>query len=415
MDSGEGFTANLEKRQTMKAKKFWLLAVLVVVSSLILGIVAGAQDDRQGAGIPAVGPRGEILEESGELNQSRKGNIHRRDTDSGHKYEWKTVGVFGCYGLPDAHQDPKNPDRYIITWQRYISIPPENQVENVKFTIYNARTRTFSPEKYAFEPCSAAIMQAHPCWGYSHGKYRVFCCQKNDQSAFIAEVTTGNWSVFQRYRISKNETVAMSNLAECPHMVFLPVDKSTAWLFFLNWWNQQADTLFYTIFHADSGWDRIAHPIPTSTLVGHGKHTMGTALKEGSDIVLYSHVGSGENTGNAYRFKTGDRGKTWTVEQLSVSGIAEPFKCNIDGQLFTRVVKKGHTYYLSSQSQASHRWLARSDDGVRFELVADFGKRRSLGNEMVNIEGTRDVLLIYASCIGGDKHIECLVYDTGKE
>jgi len=44
----------------MKAKKFWILAILVVVSSLILGIVAGAQDDRQGAGIPAVGPRGSV-------------------------------------------------------------------------------------------------------------------------------------------------------------------------------------------------------------------------------------------------------------------------------------------------------------------------------------------------------------------
>ena len=198
-------------------------------------------------------------------------------------------------------------------------------------------------------------------------------------------------------------------------MVFLPVDRSTAWVFYLDWWNQQPDTLFYTIFHEDSGWDKIAHPIPTSTLVGYGKHTMGSALKEDNDIVLYSHVGSGENTGNAYRFKTGDRGKTWTVEQLSVSGIAEPFKRNIDGQLFARVIKKDHTYYLSSQSQASHRWLARGDDGIHFKLVADFGKRRSLGNEMVNIEGTRDVLLIYASCIGGEKHIECILYDTGKE
>jgi len=34
---------------------------------------------------------------------------------------------------------------------------------------------------------------------------------------------------------------------------------------------------------------------------------------------------------------------------LSVSGITEPFKRDIDGQLFTRVVKKGSTYYLSSQ------------------------------------------------------------------
>ncbi len=44
----------------MKAKKFWILAILVVVSSLILGIVAGAQDDRQGASIPSFGPRGSV-------------------------------------------------------------------------------------------------------------------------------------------------------------------------------------------------------------------------------------------------------------------------------------------------------------------------------------------------------------------
>lgn len=143
---------------------------------------------------------------------------------------------------------------------------------------------------------------------------------------------------------------------------------------------------------------------------------MGSALKEGDDIVLYSHVGSGENTGAAYRFKTGDRGKTWAVEQLSVSGIAEPFKRNINGQLFMRVVKKDSAYYLSSQSHASHRWLAKSDDGVHFELVADFGEKRSLGNAMANIKGTGDILLIYASCVGEEKHIECLVYDdTGED
>lgn len=396
----------------MMNKVFLLSISIIVLATSAIGI---EHDEGASMNTPAPSPRGGILEGSDELKESRKGNIHRIDTDSGHKYEWKTIGVFGCYGLPDAHQDPQNPDRYIITWQRYTSTPRKNKVENVKFSIYNAKAKTFSPGKYVFEPCNAVIMQAHPCWGYSHGKYRLFYCQKNDQSASIAEVITDNWSDFQRYRISKSETPVISDLGECPHMVFLPVDRSTAWVFYLDWWNQQPDTLFYTIFHEDSGWDKIAHPIPTSTLVGYGKHTMGSALKEDNDIVLYSHVGSGENTGNAYRFKTGDRGKTWTVEQLSVSGIAEPFKRNIDGQLFARVIKKDHTYYLSSQSQASHRWLARGDDGVHFKLVADFGKRRSLGNEMVNIEGTRDVLLIYASCIGGEKHIECILYDTGKE
>jgi len=254
------------------------------------------------------------------------------------KYEWKSIGVYGCYGLPDAHQDANNPDNYIITWQRYAHRPAEHQVEDVKFATYNARTKTFSEERYVFEPREMTIMQGHPCWEYSQGKYRLFYCQKSDKGDFIAEVTADNWSDFQKYVVSNNEPVVTPDLGGRPHMVFLPVDDSTAWLFYLSW--RSTDTLSYTIFHEDSGWDKITHPIPTSTLVGSGKHTMGSALKEGGDIVLYSHVGSGENTGNAYRFKTGDRGKTWTVEQLSVSGIAEAFKRNIDGQLFTRVVRK---------------------------------------------------------------------------
>ena len=65
---------------------------------------------------------------------------------------------------------------------------------------------------------------------------------------------------------------------------------------------------------------------------------------------------------------------------------------------------------MSSQSHSSHRWLARSDDGVHFDLVTDFGQRRSLGNAMVNIEGTSDILLIYANHTGGRKTIECLLY-----
>ena len=330
------------------------------------------------------------------------------------KYEWKSIGVYGCYGLPDAHQNPSNPHEYIITWQRYAYRPAGHQVEDVKFATYNAKTKTFSPEKHVFDPRDMTIMQGHPCWGYSHGKYRLFYCQKSDQGDFIAEVTADNWSDFQKHVASNSEPVVTPKLGGRPHMVFLPVDNATAWLFYLDWWEPTPDTIFYSIFHKDSGWDKIAHPIPTSTLVGSGNHTMGSALKEGSDIVLYSHVGKGENTGNAYRFKTADRGETWAVEQLSVSGMAEPFKRNIDGQLFTRVVRKDRTYYLSSQSHASHRWLARSDDGVHFELVADFGERRSLGNAMVSIEGTSNVLLIYASCVGEEKHIDCLVYDTGE-
>ena len=71
-------------------------------------------------------------------------------------------------------------------------------------------------------------------------------------------------------------------------------------------------------------------------------------------------------------------------------------------RLIVRVVRKGSEYYLSSQSQACHRWLAKGEDGVHFDLVADFGERPSLANAMVDIEGTNDILLIYASCVGSE-------------
>ena len=130
-----------------------------------------------------------------------------------------------------------------------------------------------------------------------------------------------------------------------------------------------------------------------------------------------------EYAGNGYRFKTSDRGKTWTVDELQVSGISEPFKKSVGGTQWARVLKKGNTYYLSSQSNSSHRWLAKGNDGVHFKVVADFGERPSLGNAMVDIEGTRDILLVYANypeehwpnfAAGEENDIECLIYDTGE-
>ena len=199
------------------------------------------------------------------------------------KYEWKSIGVYGCYGLPDAHQDANNPDNYIITWQRYAYRPAEHQVEDVKFATYNARTKTFSKEKYVFEPQKMTIMQGHPCWEYSQGKYRLFYCQKSDQGDFIAEVTADNWSDFQKYVVSNNEPVVTPDLGGRPHIVFLPVDDSTAWLFYLSW--RSTDTLSYTIFHEEclifsqgstrekilnSGWDKITFLFPQA-------HSLATA------------------------------------------------------------------------------------------------------------------------------------------
>lgn len=331
--------------------------------------------------------------------------------------EWQTIGKYGCYGLPDAARDPHDPDSYIITWQRYAERPPGHTVEDVKFARYDATTKTFSAEQYAFDPRKMTIMQGHPCWGYSHDRCRVFYCQKSAAGDFIAEVTAAKWSDFQSYAVSDSELVATDDLGRRPHMEFLPGDGSSpAWLFYTM--NDQPDRISYSIFRGDGGWDKSAGSIPTSTLQGAGKHLMGSALREGADVVLYSSVCQGENAGEAYRFKTNDLGKTWSAERLSVSGIEQPFKYDIDGQLFTRVIKKGNTYYLSAQSHASHRWLAKSDDGVRFTLVKDFGKRRSLGNAMVDIEGSRDILLIYASFVDGTdegKEIECLVYTAPEE
>jgi len=345
-------------------------------------------------------------------------------TDPAKQYNWKAIGKYGCYGVPDVHQDPNNPDVYIIIWQRYTDRPAGHKVEDVKFAIYNAKNRTFSPERYVFDPRNMTIMQGHPCWGYSHGKYRIFYCQRSEQGNFVVEVTADNWSDFQEYEVSNNEPVVTPELGGRPFAVFLPVDDSTAWLFYLDWWRKKPDILSYTIYEKDKGWDKGEHSIPTGTLIGKHKLALGSALKEGSDVVLYGSVCRGsECAGSGYRFKTSDRGKTWVADELVVSGISEPFKKSPDGQLWTRVVKKGDTYYLSSQSNASHRWLAKGKDGVHFNLVADFGNRRSLNNVMVDVEGTRDILLVYANyptsletteASGVEKDIECLIYDTGK-
>jgi hypothetical protein len=291
---------------------------------------------------------------------------------------------------------------------------------DLKFSIYNAKTKTFSPEKFVFDPRDVKIQQAHPCWGYSHGKYRVFYCQETDQGDFIAEVTADRWSDLQSYVVSNNEPVVTPDLRSHPHTVYLPVDSSNAWLFYITR-PLSPPRLAYSIFDKGEGWDKTQNLIPSDKLVGQMEEgsDLGSALKEGNDIVLYAAVDKGKNESKAYRFKSSDKGNTWTADPLVVSGIDEPFR---QRRLFVRVVKKGDTYYLSSQSHACHRWLSKSDDGINFELVADFGKRPSFGNEMVDIEGTGDLLLIYAGSPDQDrkgpetseieKHLECLIYDT---
>ncbi|MDY7009952.1 MAG: hypothetical protein SVV80_04285 [Planctomycetota bacterium] len=349
---------------------------------------------------------------------------------SARRYDWKAIGVFGCHGVLDAHPDPNNPDKYIIIWQRYAPSMVKDKgpktVENVRFSIYDARTKTFSPAADVFDVRNMTIYQGHPCWGYSHGKYRVFYCQRSGKSNHIAEVTASSWADLQKYPVSNTEPVVTPDLGGRPMSGFLAVDDSTAWLFCegVSAEKKNLDSLSYFIFHKDKGWDGVKHDIPTKKLIGRGDHLMGTAMVVGGDIVLYSSVGVGEKAGNAYRFRTSDRGGTWTAERLTVSGVEDPFKRDIDTQLFTTVVRKGRWCYLCSQSHSSHRWLARGTDGVHFKLVVDFGKRRSLSNTMVNIKGTRDILLVYAdypymassrTCYPGiKKTIEYVIYDTGE-
>ena len=357
-------------------------------------------------------------------------------TDPAKQYNWKAIGKYACHGLPDVHQDPKNPDNYIIAWQRYIYRPAGNKAMDVKFAIYNAKTGTISPERYVFDPRNITIKQGHPCWGYSHGKYRIFYDQKSGKDSYIAEVTADKWSDFQNYEVSQNEPVISPELSCRPFKEFLALDGSTAWLFYENWKSNEPDLLSYSIFTNGKGWDKIKHPIPTGKLIGKSQVAIGSALEEGNDIVLYAHVAmyqdsefehneyaGNEYVGNGYRFKTSDRGKAWTVEELQVSGISEPFKESVSGNQWARILKKGSAYYLSSQSNASHRWLAKGNDGVHFKVVADFGERPSLGNAMVNIEGTRDILLVYANypdgpwpsfAAGEENDIECLIFDAGE-
>ena len=157
---------------------------------------------------------------------------------AGDSHEWKTIGEYGCYGLPDAHRDPNDSDNYLITWQRYAERPPGNTTEDVKFSIYNATTKLFSPERYLFDPSEMTIYQGHPCWGYSQDKYRVFYCQKSARGDYIAQVSAGEWSDFRSYIVSNNEPVITPDLGARPHLAFLPeVDDSSAWFFYT--WNQK--------------------------------------------------------------------------------------------------------------------------------------------------------------------------------
>ena len=328
---------------------------------------------------------------------------------------WVSIGSHGCWGLPEVSQDPGNPTSYIVTWQRYREGTDE-KVMDVKYSVYNSTDRSCSDEAYVFDHSHLTHLQAHPCWGYWGGEYRMFYCEceRHVPSGKAVEVRSARWSDFQKYAVSDTEKAVTPELGFHPHLQFLPVTESNAWLFYTNYnWE---DRLLYSICDRHSGWDKIAHPIPTSRLVGDATFTMGSAFMEGDDIVIYSSACEGpmkkrtEHDGTAYRFRSNNSGDAWTAEELIVTGIEEPFKKSYGGELFVRVIKHKGRYFLSSQSNASHRYLAAGSDGIHFKVIADLGERPSLGNAMAGIEGTNEILLVYADKsgdeLGGD--IECM-------
>lgn len=253
-----GSSALLKMKQTMrnlacgdrKEEKMDRKLREVAVVAVLLGLVGGVGPVAKSTEAATGWEKNEAAAENMDLNNKGKSQAV---TGSAEQHDWKAIGKYGCHGLPYVHQDPKNPDNYIITWQRYIYRPAGNIAMDVKFAIYNAKTRTISPERYVFDPRNITIKQGHPCWGYSHGKYRIFYCQKSREGNHIAEVTADKWSDFQNYKVSNNEPVISPKLSCGPFKEFLALDSSTAWLFYENWQSNEPDLLSYGIFKNGKG------------------------------------------------------------------------------------------------------------------------------------------------------------------
>lgn len=331
---------------------------------------------------------------------------HEKNNDKANNApDWVSIGSHGCWGLPDISQDPRNPTSYIVTWQKYRDGTNE-QVMDVKYSIYNSQDKSFSNEAYVFNHNNLTHLQAHPCWGYWRGEYRIFYCecQRHNPNGRAVEVKAARWPDFQKYTVSDNEKAVTLELGFHPHFQFMPVNESNAWLFYTI--GNREDKISYSICDSHDGWDRSVQPIPTSKLVGEEALTMGSAFLEGNDILIYSSTYElqmkkrTEKHGVAYRFRFNGNGDAWTAEEVIVSGIHEPFTRS--GELFVRVIKTKSKYLLSSQSNESHRYLAEGNDGLHFKVIRDFGERPSLGNAMVSIEGTNEILLVYAHKSGDE-------------
>ena len=119
----------------------------------------------------------------------------------------------------------------------------------------------------------------------------------------------------------------------------------------------------------------------------------------------------------AWRFRCPRGADRWTAEKLTVTGSAEPFQKA--GMFFVRVIRMASKYYLSAQSNRSHRYLAVGDDGLHFDVIRDSGERPSMGNTMIGLDTAKAILLVYADATNGTTKlggkVECLLAPVGEK
>lgn len=335
--------------------------------------------------------------------------------------QWVTIGEHGCWGLPEVMPNPDDANSLLITWQRYRDAA-ETQMD-VKYATLDLRTHVASPEAYLIEPQPVKILQAHPTVARWQIGWRLFYCEclHGDPRGRIVEIQAANWDEFRRHPVSATEPAVTPELGFHSHIQFLPLANDNAWLFYTT--GNRPDTITYSVMQPDGKWDPQPRPVPTSTLVGPEKMTLGSAFLEQDDIVLYGstyEIHPQKQTtqhGIAWRFRFSSRTQRWTAEKLTVAGIVEPFQKA--GMFFVRVTKMGGKYYLSAQSNRSHRYLAVGDDGIHFKLLRDLGERPSLGNAMLGIEHQQAILLVYADATNGlaklGGHVEAMLVPVGQK
>jgi hypothetical protein len=333
--------------------------------------------------------------------------------------QWVTIGEHGCWGMPEITPTPGVPNSLLITWQRY-----RNEAEtlmDVKYATLDLRSKKFTPENYLMDPKPVQILQAHPAVAFWHGGWRLFYCEclHGDPRGRIVEISAARWHDFHQ-QLSCTENTVTSELGFHSHVQFLPLTDSCACLFYTT--GNRADKIGYSNIQPDGKWNPEPHPVPTGRLVGVEKLTLGSTFLEGSDVVLYSSTyeidPNRQNNlhGIAWRFRCQQDTSQWTADKLTVTGIDEPFQKA--GMFFVRVVKMGGTYYLSAQSNRSHRYLAAGKDGLHFKVIRDFGERPALGNAMIGLDAQKAILLVYADASNGltklGGRVECLLVPVGE-